>query len=148
MKTKIMFGLLLSGLFVANLSFGQAQPAIPAVPQDAKVMKLPVKMADAATRADKMVKRLTNSLGLDAATAQKLAPLALARAQKIDAIQAGTTDSKAKGQALKLNAEDFETKLQTVLSADQFAKYKEMKRGKGGRDGDGRDKNKDEKDSN
>ena len=96
-------------------------------------------MADPATRARKMTDRMTQQLGLDQATSQKVYDATLARAQKIDAIQASSDDNKAKAQALKANADDFKSKLQGVLTPDQFTKFQSMKghkhHRKGGSDG-------------
>lgn len=142
MTTKKTFGLIITSLFIANLSFGQAQPSTPQEhsQKNGKVMQMPRKMADAQTRADKMTKRLTQELGLDAATTQKLSALTLTRAQKIDEIQASASDNKEKNTLLKQNAENFETNLKSILTADQFSKYKGMKHGKGGDRGGRKDK--------
>lgn len=86
---------------------------------------------DPATRAKKMTDRMTQQLGLDQATSQKVYDVTLARAQKIDAIQASSDDNKAKAQAMKANADDFKAKLKGILTPDQFAKLESMK-GKGG----------------
>lgn len=82
---------------------------------------------DPATRAKKMADRMTQQLGLDQATSQKIYDATLARAQKIDAIQTGTDDNQTKAKALKANADDFKSKLQSILSPDQFAKFQQMK---------------------
>ncbi|GAB3785056.1 hypothetical protein GCM10028818_46110 [Spirosoma horti] len=86
---------------------------------------------DPSTRAKKMTDRMTQQLGLDQATSQKVYDVTLARAQKIDAIQASSDDNKAKAQAMKANADDFKAKLKGILTPDQFAKLESMK-GKGG----------------
>ncbi|UFH54554.1 DUF4890 domain-containing protein [Spirosoma sp. KNUC1025] len=92
------------------------------------------------TRARKMTDRMTQHLGLDQATSQKLYDATLARAQKVDAIQASSDDNRAKAQALKANADDFKAKLQSILTPDQFAKLQSMKgkmrHGRGGRPDD------------
>ncbi|MBC7571748.1 MAG: DUF4890 domain-containing protein [Spirosoma sp.] len=96
-------------------------------------------MADAPTRARKMTDRMTQQLGLDQATSAKVYDAALARDQKIDNIQKGTTDdNRTKAQALKANADDFRSKLQGILTPDQFTKFEAMRnhgrRNKGGAD--------------
>ena len=96
-------------------------------------------MADPETRAKKMTDRMTKQLGLDQATSQKVYDASLARAQKVNAIQASADDNKAKAQALKANADEFKSKLKSILTPDQFAKVESMKgrmrKGKGGPDG-------------
>ena len=96
-------------------------------------------MADAATRAKKMTDRMTQQLGLDETTAKKLYDITLARANKVDQIQASTDDGKTKNEALKVIADDFKVKLKGMLTTDQFAKFEAMKkevkdaRGEGGK---------------
>ncbi|WP_338874156.1 DUF4890 domain-containing protein [Spirosoma sp. SC4-14] len=96
-------------------------------------------MADAATRAQHETDRLTQQLGLDQATSQKVHDAALAHSQKVDAINATSDDNQTKQAALKANADDFKTKLQGILTPDQFAQLQSMK-GRMGRDkaGNGR----------
>jgi protein CpxP len=84
-------------------------------------------MGDPATRAKKMTDRMTQTLDLDQATAQKVYDITLARAQKVNAIQASSDDNKAKQQALKTNADEYKAKLKSILTPDQFAKLDEMK---------------------
>lgn len=95
---------------------------------------------DPATRARKMTDRMTKQLGLDEASAKKVYDVTLARAEKVDAIQKGTDDNKAKGKALKANADEYKSKLQSILTPDQFAKFESMRgrmgRGRGNNDGD------------
>ncbi|GAB4048785.1 DUF4890 domain-containing protein [Spirosoma litoris] len=136
----------LSGLLLAlsSLPLLAQQTATPAAPAQAgsrmgkgRGMQ-PYQAADPATRAQRMTDRMTKQLGLDEATSKKVYDLSLARAQKIDAIQKGTDDNKTKNQALKANADDFKSKLQGVLTPDQFTKFESMKghmgrgRGNGG----------------
>ncbi len=95
-------------------------------------------MTDASTRARKMTDRMTQQLGLDQATSTKVYDVALARNQKIDDIQKGADDNRAKAQSLKANADDFKSKLQGILTPDQFTKFNAMRkhgrRNKGGAD--------------
>ena len=99
-------------------------------------------MADAPTRARKMTDRMTKQLGLDQATSQKVYDATLARDQKIDDIRANSTDNRANAKAMKANADDYKSKLQGILTPDQFAKAEAM-RGKGRRNqgGNGADNN-------
>lgn len=137
----------LSGLLLALFSFPllAQQTATPDAPANTRRMGKrdavqPHQMGDPATRARKMTDRMTKQLGLDQATSQKVYDAALARAQKIDAIQSGSDDNRAKAQALKANADDFKAKLKSILTPDQFTKFDSMK-GKGkknhGQDGSG-----------
>ncbi len=91
-------------------------------------------MADPATRARKMADRMTRELGLDQSTAQKVYDATLARTQKVNDIQASADNNKAKAQALKANDDDYKSKLQGMLTPDQFTKMEAMK-GKGNRRG-------------
>ena len=101
-------------------------------------------MGDPATRAKKMTDRMTQQLGLDQATSQKVYDVMLARAQKIDAIQAGSDANKAKAQALKANADEVKAKLKSILTPDQYTKFESMRghkrRGRDGADDTGSDK--------
>jgi len=76
---------------------------------------------------------MARQLSLDAATTAKVRAAALARAQKIDAIQTGTTSNKAKNTALEANAQDFKQTLQGILTPAQYAQYAGGKGGKGGK---------------
>ncbi|MFD1466633.1 hypothetical protein ACFQ48_00235 [Hymenobacter caeli] len=114
----------------------QAMPAAPAMPTQAagtaaakattaaKTKMAPVyKAAAPEQRAERMSQQISKQLGLDAATTAKVKEAALARAQKIDAIQTGTDTNKAKNTALQANAQDFKTALKGILTPEQFAKY-------------------------
>lgn len=85
------------------------------------------KAADPATRARRMTDRLTKELSLDQATAQKVYAAALERAQAIDGLQANATDRRAQAKQLKANADQFQAKLKTILTPDQFAKFESMR---------------------
>jgi periplasmic protein CpxP/Spy len=96
--------------------------------------------ADPATRAQKMTDRLTKQLGLDDAMSKKVYEALLTRDQQVDAIQKSTDDNQAKAKKLKANADQFRTSMQGILTADQFAKFQQMRqhgggRGKGANDG-------------
>ncbi|GAB2529854.1 DUF4890 domain-containing protein [Spirosoma aerophilum] len=96
-------------------------------------------MGDPVTRARKMTDRMTQSLGLDQATSQKVYDITLARTQKVNDIQASSDDNKAKQQALKANADEYKANLKRILTPDQFAKLDamkdRMKHGRRGSDG-------------
>ncbi|MGI4734281.1 MAG: hypothetical protein ACRYG7_03790 [Janthinobacterium lividum] len=74
-------------------------------------------------RATRMSQEISRELSLDAATTAKVQAAALARCQKIDAIQQGTTSNKEKNQALEANAKDFKAALQGILTPAQYAQY-------------------------
>ncbi len=143
----------LSGLFLALFSFpllaqqtatpdAVAQTSTRRMGKNRSMQQHP--MADAPTRAKKMTDRMTQQLGLDQATSQKVYDVTLSRAQKVDAIQASADDNRAKQQALKANADDYKAKLKGILTPDQFAKLGAMKgrmrHGRGGPDDKGDDK--------
>lgn len=126
----------LSGLLLSLFSFPllAQQTATPDAPAQANSRRMgkdrsmqPHKMGDPATRAKKMTDRMTQQLGLDQATSQKVYDVTLSRAQKVDAIQANSDDNRAKQQALKANADDYKAKLKGILTPDQFAKMASMK---------------------
>ncbi|SOD88221.1 DUF4890 domain-containing protein [Spirosoma fluviale] len=142
----------LSGLLLTLFSFPllAQQTATPDSPTQAnsrtgKNRSMQRQMGDPATRARKMTDRMTQALSLDVATSQKVYDATLARAQKVNDIQAGSDNNKAKQQALKANADDYKAKLKSILTPDQFAKLDamkdRMKHGRRGADG-GRDSRK------
>ncbi|MVM40466.1 DUF4890 domain-containing protein [Spirosoma sp. HMF3257] len=107
----------------------------------------PYQAADPTTRAQRMTDQMAKQLSLDEATSKKVYDLTLARAQKVDAIQKGTDDNKAKNQALKANADEFKSKLKGILTPDQFTKFESMRGRMGrGRGNSGPDGDKDSKD--
>lgn len=74
-------------------------------------------------RAARMSQKLKQELSLDAATTAKVQAAALARAQKIDAIQTGSATNKEKNTALQSNAQEFKTALQGILTPAQYTQY-------------------------
>lgn len=74
-------------------------------------------------RAGHLSQQLSQQLGLDAATTARVKDAALARAQKIDAIQTGTDPNKVKNTALQANAQAFKAALKAILTPEQFARY-------------------------
>lgn len=95
--------------------------------------------ADPATRAQKMTDRMTRQLELDQATSKKVYDVLLERAEKVYAIQKGSDGNKTKAQALKANADDFKSKMKSILTPDQYTKFESM-RGRRGRDSNNSDK--------
>lgn len=150
-QSEIMFRkIALSGLFLSFLSLPlmAQQTATPDSPAQANARMGKNRsgqnrpMADPATRARKMTDRMTQELGLDQATSQKVYDVTLARTQKVNDIQASADNNKAKAQALKANADDYKSKLQGILTPDQFTKMQSMKgKMRGKRDGSDNDMN-------
>lgn len=130
-KKIALSGMMLSLLSLPLLAQQTATPDAPATTTNrlGRNRSMQHQTGDPATRARKMTDRMTQQLGLDQATSQKVYDVTLARAQKVNAIQASADDNKAKSQALKANADDFKAKLQSVLTPDQFAKLQSMKGG-------------------
>ena len=77
-------------------------------------------------RAARLSQKLKQELSLDANTTAKVQAAALVRAQKIDAIQTGTTTNKEKNTALQANAQKFKTTLQGILTPAQYTQYLNM----------------------
>lgn len=150
MFKKIIFGSLVLSFFSVSLFAQQTAPANAPAQTNARMGKRGAMqdkpMADAATRAQKMTNRLTKQLGLDESTAQKVYAAALARDQKIDDIRANSSDKRANARAMKTNADEFKTKLQGILTPDQFAKVEAMRhkgrKNRGGMDTDNENNNK------
>lgn len=124
----------LSGLLLSLFSFPllAQQTATPDAPAQTNTRmgrnrSMQHQMGDPAIRAKKMTDRMTQALGLDQATSQKVYEATLARAQKVNAIQAGSDDNRAKQQALKANADEYKATLKNILTPDQFAKLDAMK---------------------
>jgi periplasmic protein CpxP/Spy len=141
-KKIALSGLLLSFLSVSLFAQQTATPTAPAQTGTRMGKNRSMsqhQMGDPATRAKKMTDRMTQQLGLDQATSQKVYDATLARAQKIDAIQASSDANKAKAQAMKANADEFKASMKGILTPDQYAKFESMKghrKGRGGADGD------------
>ncbi|MDB5241123.1 MAG: hypothetical protein JWP57_1748, partial [Spirosoma sp.] len=120
-KKIALSGLLLSFLSVPLLAQQTAAPTAPArsgARMERNRSMAQHQMGDPATRAKKMADRMTQQLALDQATSQKVYEAALARAQKVDAIQASSDAGRAKTQALKANADEFKANLKSILTPD------------------------------
>lgn len=128
-KKIALSGLLLSFFSLPLLAQQTATPDVPSQTNTRVGRNRPMQreIGDPATRAKKMTNRMTQALGLDQATSQKVYDATLARAQKVNAIQAGSDDNKAKRQALRANADDYKATLKSILTPDQFAKLDAMK---------------------
>ncbi|GAB3029233.1 DUF4890 domain-containing protein [Spirosoma pulveris] len=141
-KKIALSGLLLSFFSLPLLAQQTATPDVPSQTNTRMGRNRPMQrqMGDPATRAKKMTDRMTQALGLDQATSQKVYDATLTRAQKVNAIQAGSDDNRAKQQALKTNADEYKAALKSILTPDQFAKLDamkgHMKHGRRGAEGD------------
>ena len=126
MKKKIaLLSLFVLSLTGVQTTFAQTAPSTTTSPRTDRAAR---PMPDAQTRATRQSKRLTQALKLDEATAQKVYEASLARTQKVDQIRTSASSDQDKGAALKANHEEFEGKLKTILSADQYAQYQTVKK--------------------
>ena len=151
-KKIALSGLVLSFLSVPLFAQQTATPDAPARTNQANTNTRMGKnrsmqqhaMGDPATRAKKMTDRMTQQLGLDQTTSQKVYDVMLTRAQKIDAIQASSDNNRTKAQSLKANADEVNAQLKGILTPDQFTKLESMKGhrhgGRRGQDSDANDK--------
>ena len=116
--------LLIAGLLAGSVMFANAQ--------------ILAKSAD--QRVTHQMKALQKNLNLDAAQAEKINTILLARANKVDSLKANNTgDKKANRQTLKALMQTTEEKLNAVLTADQqktYAQFKESRKGKMKKRGD------------
>ena len=122
MTRSILIGLLATSFLAHAQQPAPGAPAVHAqaapVPKTPK-MAVPYKAGAPEQRAEKM----SQQLGLDAATVARVKAAALVRDQKIDAIQAGPDSNKAKNTALQANAQEFKAALKGILTPEQFARY-------------------------
>ncbi|GAB4030721.1 DUF4890 domain-containing protein [Spirosoma gilvum] len=130
-KKLVLSGLMLSLLslpLLAQTAATEAQAPTQSTPRMGRGRAMQqFQAADPTTRAQRMTDRMTKQLGLDEATSKKVYDVTLARAQKVDEIQKGSDDNKAKAQALKANADDYKARLKAILTPDQFAKLESMR---------------------
>ena len=124
-KSLFLRSILLAAVLAAPAALrAQQAPATATVPTTTTASRaLVYHAAPAEQRATRMTQEISRELSLDAATTSKVQAAALARCQKIDAIQAGTTSNKEKSQALEANAKDFKTALQGILTPAQYTQY-------------------------
>ena len=119
----LWLGLLAAVAGTTAASAQQAPATTTPLPMPNSSRALVYKAAPPEQRAAKMSQELARQLGLDAATTAKVQAAALARDQKIDAIQNGTTSNKDKNAALQANATEFKAALQGILTPAQYAQY-------------------------
>lgn len=139
LKKIALSGLVLTMFALPLLAQQTTTPDAPAARMGKSRGMQQYQAADPATRAQKMTDRMTRQLELDQATSKKVYDVLLARAEKVDAIQKGSDDNKTKAQALKANADDFKSKMKSILTPDQYTKFESM-RGRRGRDSNNSDK--------
>jgi protein CpxP len=80
--------------------------------------------------ADQRAKRLTQQLGLSADQTAKVREIALAQHQEMQTLRgkyAATDTRKGAGQERKAVREKYDAQLKAALSADQYAKYDQMR---------------------
>lgn len=123
LRTRALWLGLLAAVATTTAAAQQAPAAATPLPMPNSSRALVYKAAPPEQRADKMSQELARQLGFDAATTAKVRAVALARDQKIDAIQNGTTNNKDKNTALQVNATEFKAALQGILTPAQFAQY-------------------------
>ncbi|AII50886.1 hypothetical protein [Hymenobacter sp. APR13] len=92
------------------------------------------RMQDAARtpeqRAEMQTKRLTQQLGLSADQSAKVQTIALAENQELQALRgkyASAANRKGAGQELKAVQEKYDAQLKSVFTAEQYAKYTQMR---------------------
>lgn len=83
-------------------------------------------------RADHTAQSLSKKLGLSAAQTEQVRQLNLSRAQRMQAhkAQVGTAapaDKKQHHEAMKAEKTQYEAQLKQILSADQYAKYAQLR---------------------
>ncbi|MCC2545243.1 DUF4890 domain-containing protein [Hymenobacter sp. BT175] len=81
-------------------------------------------------KAERSAQKMAKSLGLSAEQTEKVRQLNLARFQERQAKRAhqGTAaKTRASRQEMKAGREQYEAQLKQILSADQFAKYAQLK---------------------
>jgi periplasmic protein CpxP/Spy len=110
----LVFGLLLTGVAV------NAQTAEPATNQTAE-------QATPEQRAHTQALKMQKNLGLTAEQTTKVEAVLVSRIKEVQAVKTDATKSKEQKEAAiaKIN-EAKETELKGILTAEQFAKYKEM----------------------
>lgn len=126
MKKKIaLLSLLVLSVLGVQTTFAQTAPSTTTSPKSDRAAR---PMPDPQTRATRQSKRLTQALKLDEATAQKVYEASLARTQKVDQIRTSTSSDQDKIAALKANHQEFEGKLKSILSEDQYSQYLTLKK--------------------
>ncbi len=83
---------------------------------------------DAPARSKEFTDRLTALLTLDEATSKKVYDTYLANTKSVDEIKFSTDSETVKNEAMNANQDAFDEKLKSILTADQFTKYKKLAR--------------------
>ncbi|MBC6698032.1 hypothetical protein [Hymenobacter sp. BT190] len=81
-------------------------------------------------RADLQTKRLTQQLGLSAEQSAKVQTITLAENQELQALRgkyAAAENRQGAGQELKAVQEKYDTQLQGVFTAEQYAQYTKLR---------------------
>ncbi|WBA42197.1 hypothetical protein [Hymenobacter canadensis] len=124
---KKMLVLLAALALSAGTTFAQTTPA-PTTRMGAG------RMQDAARtpeqRADMQTKHLTKQLGLSADQSAKVQTIALAENQELQALRgkyASADTRKGAGQEMKAVQEKYDAQLKGVFTAEQYAKYTQMR---------------------
>ncbi|WBO85202.1 hypothetical protein [Hymenobacter yonginensis] len=107
------------------------------------------RMQDAARtpeqRAEMQTKRLTQQLALSAEQSAKVQTIALAENQELQALRgkyASADNRKGAGQELKAVQEKYDAQLKGVFTAEQYAKYSQMREDRQEKRKEGRTKQK------
>jgi hypothetical protein len=105
--------LLIAGLLAGSVMFANAQILTKKSPEK---------------RVTHQLKALQKNLNLDAAQAEKINTILLARVTKVDSLKANTTDDKkANRQAIKVLMQSSEEQVNAVLTTDQQKTYVQLK---------------------
>jgi protein CpxP len=110
--------LLIAGLLAGSVMFANAQILTKKSPDK---------------RVAHQMKALQKNLNLDAAQAEKINTILLARATKVDSLKANTADKKANRQAIKGLMQSSEEQVNAVLTADQQKTYVQLKESRKGK---------------
>ena len=109
-------------LAVAGAAFAQdAQTATTT--NDAATTKV-----EKGQRGERMFDQLSQKLNLSDEQKQQLKPIFAERRQKMQELRASTDSKGDKRKAARQIMKDSDAKIQTVLTADQFTQYKELKK--------------------
>ncbi len=104
--------LLVAGLLAGSVMFANAQILTKKSPDK---------------RVTHQLKALQKNLNLDAAQAEKINTILLARATKVDSLKANTADKKANRQAIKALMQTSDEQVNAILTADQQKTYVQLK---------------------
>ena len=117
MKKKIIVAIALTCVFISS----KAQQNEPEKPKKTgNEWKMP---GDVVQRSHHFADSLKKSLGLDEETTKKVFDAYMAKTKPVDEITVMTTNEKERKEKLKANHMEFNEKLKTILSSEQFTKY-------------------------